>query len=64
MNENPLTDINILGNVTSIGKNAFKSIKKNATFKITATKKVYKKVKARIAKAGVPKVKYKRIAPE
>ena len=62
-NASRLKTIYIEGNVTKIGKNAFKAIKKGATFMITASKKTYKKIKSRIAKAGVPRVKYKRVNP-
>ncbi|MBQ6091050.1 MAG: leucine-rich repeat protein [Lachnospiraceae bacterium] len=45
-----------------IGKNAFYGIKSKAKFKITASSKIYKKIKKKIGSAGVPgSVTYKRI---
>ncbi len=61
--DSKLKTVAINGKVTSVGKNAFSGINKKATFKIKASKSVFKTVKAAIKKqSGVAKtVKYKRV---
>ncbi len=61
--DSKLKVVAINGKVTSVGKNAFSGIYKKATFKIKASKKVFKTVKAAVKKqSGVAKtVKYKRV---